>query len=61
MPFESFQRHYGGKPDWGPADYRQLADLFKRKNDLTVESFQAHWDGYITTDDPFHRKQGGSL
>jgi phage replication O-like protein O len=60
--FSRYQDQHGGqKPNWTQADFVQLAALFRRKGDLSIETFCTHWDGYVTTDDPFHLKQGGSL
>jgi hypothetical protein len=56
-----FTRKFGHRPAWGPPDWVQVSDLFRRKPDVTLDDFQRRYAIFLGSTDPFHQKQFGSL
>jgi hypothetical protein len=59
--FQNFLKLKKQQPSWTKADYCQLAQLFKRKPDLTEGEFRQRWDNFAASTDPFMVKQSLSL
>jgi len=59
--FKSFEGKFGQKPAWAKKDFVQLADLFKRRPELTLEEFSRRWNAYLDSTEGFICRQGWSL
>ena len=59
--FKAFEGRFGQKPNWTVKDFVQLADLFKRRPELTLAEFARRWKFYMASTDPFLAKRGFSL
>lgn len=59
--FRVFEEKFRQKPTWTAKDFVQLADLFKRRPELTLAEFMRRWKFYMASTDPFFAKRGFSL
>jgi hypothetical protein len=59
--FETYRNKFGETPNWMNKDFIQLANLFKRKDGLTVAEFKRRWTFYLKSTDKFIALQGYGL
>jgi hypothetical protein len=57
----SFTEKFSQSPAWDTKHFVCLSKLLSSKSDMTLEEFKSRWNLYLSTDDVFHKKQGGSL
>lgn len=61
LAYAVFKERFGQEPSWLKGDYVALADLFKRKRDLTVAELERRLRFYFDSTELFIVKQGRSL
>jgi hypothetical protein len=58
---EMFNLRFGQKPTWSAKDYRQLADLLRLRQDLTLAEFERRYAIMLASEDRFVGQKHGSL
>lgn len=59
--FRSYQRKHGQAPNWAGKDFKNLTDLLRKNQTLTLSELARRWNHYTASTEPFTEKQGDSL